>query len=214
MDLFIFGAGGFGREILDIVRTTDERPFQNLAFLDDNIEAGSLVEDVPVLGAIGFLSARTQATGRADFQVVIGVGSIPARTRIFHKLEEISVVLATIIDRTAVVRPSAQLEPGVIVAAQAFISSNTIIGRNSIVNVGACIGHDAQIGHHCIIDPHASLLGNVRLGSQIEVGTGASIYPGTRVGDNAKIAMGSAVYKDVPAGASVGGNPARIFGLH
>lgn len=44
------------------------------------------------------------------------------------------------------------------------------------------------------------------------VGARSLIMPGVRIGRNAIIAAGSVVTKDVPEGAIVGGNPAKIIG--
>ena len=47
------------------------------------------------------------------------------------------------------------------------------------------------------------------IGNSVWISSGAIILSGVNVGDNAIISAGSVVTKDVPAGAFVGGNPAR-----
>jgi maltose O-acetyltransferase len=51
----------------------------------------------------------------------------------------------------------------------------------------------------------------VTIGSNVWIGGGAIILPGVRIGDNAIVGAGSVVTRDVPAGATVAGNPARIL---
>jgi maltose O-acetyltransferase len=52
----------------------------------------------------------------------------------------------------------------------------------------------------------------VRIGANVWIGGGAIILPGITIGDNAVVGAGSIVTRDVPAGAKVVGNPARIKG--
>lgn len=50
----------------------------------------------------------------------------------------------------------------------------------------------------------------VRIGANVWIGGGAIILPGVTVGDDAVIGAGSVVTRDVPAGTTVVGNPARM----
>jgi maltose O-acetyltransferase len=50
----------------------------------------------------------------------------------------------------------------------------------------------------------------VRIGSDVWIGGGAIILPGVTIGDGAVIGAGSVVTRDVAAGMTVMGNPARL----
>lgn len=50
----------------------------------------------------------------------------------------------------------------------------------------------------------------VLIGQDVWIGGGAIILPGVTIGDNAVIGAGSVVTRDVPAGSTARGNPARI----
>jgi maltose O-acetyltransferase len=52
----------------------------------------------------------------------------------------------------------------------------------------------------------------VRIGQNVWIGGGAIILPGVTIGDDAVVGAGSVVTRDVPAGATVIGNPARSNG--
>ena len=51
----------------------------------------------------------------------------------------------------------------------------------------------------------------VRIGKGAWLGWGALILPGVEIGDGAVVAAGAVVTKDVPKGAVVGGNPAKVI---
>jgi acetyltransferase-like isoleucine patch superfamily enzyme len=51
----------------------------------------------------------------------------------------------------------------------------------------------------------------VKIGKAVWLGYRSMIVPGVTIGDGAIVAMGSVVTKDVPDGAIVGGNPAKII---
>ncbi len=50
----------------------------------------------------------------------------------------------------------------------------------------------------------------IAIGSNVWIGGGALILPGVRIGDDAVIGAGAVVTRDVPAGATAVGNPARL----
>ncbi|MBR3611436.1 MAG: hypothetical protein IKL57_08290 [Oscillospiraceae bacterium] len=51
----------------------------------------------------------------------------------------------------------------------------------------------------------------VVIGKYVWIGARSTILPGVKIGDGAVIGAASVVTKDVPNGAVVGGNPARII---
>lgn len=50
----------------------------------------------------------------------------------------------------------------------------------------------------------------VTIGANVWIGGGAIILPGVTIGDDAIVGAGSIVTRDVPAGVTVVGNPARV----
>jgi len=78
------------------------------------------------------------------------------------------------------------------------------IGDNTIV------GYDATIlAHDYMID--RKRVGKVIIGKNVLIGAHATVLAGVTIGDGACISAGSLVNSDVPAGAFVGGVPARII---
>lgn len=109
--------------------------------------------------------------------------------------------------------------------------SNIKIGRGCFMNFNCCVLDvcEVTIGDGTLIGPNVQIyaadhprdpavrktgLENgkpVRIGKNVWIGGGAMIMPGVTVGDDAVIGAGSVVTRDVPAGATVAGNPARVL---
>ena len=90
-------------------------------------------------------------------------------------------------------------------------------GLNNIVMGPVEIGDELSTGSYVkILGPKhpvppqaAKQRQKTTIGNNVWVSTGSIILFGVEIGDNAIISAGSVVTKDVPAGAFVGGNPAR-----
>ena len=106
------------------------------------------------------------------------------------------------------------LGPGV------FLNYNCVILDTARVTIGA----DTRIGPAVQIyaadhprDPALRRSGvesgkPVTIGANVWIGGGAIILPGVTIRDDAIVGAGSVVSRDVPAGATVAGNPARLLG--
>lgn len=55
-------------------------------------------------------------------------------------------------------------------------------------------------------------MGTIEIFDNVAIGSDVTILYNTKIGPNAVVAAGSVVTKDVPGGAIVGGNPARVIG--
>lgn len=81
---------------------------------------------------------------------------------------------------------------------------------------GVVVHPNAEIGPNCILFQQVTVgtggkgSGVPTLGGHVEVGAGAKILGPIKVGDHAKIGANSVVVRDVPAGATVVGIPARV----
>ena len=122
----------------------------------------------------------------------------------------------------AVIRPPFHCDYGgnIRLGAGVFLNFGCVILDVAAVTIGA----GTQIGPAVQIyaadhprDPQARRAGvelgrPVTIGRNVWIGGGAILLPGVTVGDDAVIGAGSVVTRDVPAGATARGNPARVAG--
>lgn len=112
-------------------------------------------------------------------------------------------------DASAVVSNTAQIKPSTLIAPGAIVNSFASIGKGCIINSRSIVEHECSIGSYSHIAPGAVLTGNVKVGEECFIGAGAVVKPWTRIGDGAVIGAGSIVLKDIPAGETWAGNPAK-----
>ena len=126
----------------------------------------------------------------------------------------------------SVVLKGAKIGKNCNICAQTFIENNVIIGDNVTVKCGVQLWEGMRVGNNVCIGPNAtftndkhpkSLRGDVRIWERspviieddVSVCANATILPGVRLGKGCVVGAGSVVTKDVPAGMTVVGNPAK-----
>lgn len=121
------------------------------------------------------------------------------------------------------IHPRAEIGPGCTIHSHVWIGEGVVIGRSTKIQAFAYIPTGVVIEDECFIGPHAVFTNDkyppshgrnwekilVKKGAVI--GAGAILLPGITIGEHANVAAGAVVTKDVPEGATVMGNPARIF---
>ncbi len=92
------------------------------------------------------------------------------------------------------------------------VVGRTIIGRFSKLDNLVHVAHNVIIGPGCLIAAQTGFAGSTTVGAGVTFGGQAGINGHIRIGDRAVIAAQAGVMKDVPAGATVSGYPARSHG--
>jgi acetyltransferase-like isoleucine patch superfamily enzyme len=101
---------------------------------------------------------------------------------------------------------------GVVVFPGAQHAGDSLIGDHSHVGWNAVISHGCKVGSFVNICPGVVLAGEVTVEDDVFIGANATvIHGGITIHQQAVIGAGAVVLKDVPPGATVAGNPARII---
>ena len=160
------------------------------------------------------LQAELAATQRWLARYNAALGASPAERR------ELLMERLAALGEGAVIRPPFHCDYGfnISLGAGVFLNFNCVILDVVAVN----IGDGTQIGPAVQIlaadhprDPVMRTAGlefgrPIRIGRNVWIGGAAIILPSVSIGDDALIGAGSVVTRDVPAGATAFGNPARV----
>lgn len=200
--LAILGASGHGKVVADAALLTG---WDDVVFFDDAWP--SLKNNGPwnVQGDTNALLANL-----ANYQgVVVGIGSNSIRASKQLQLAEAGANVVSISHPSAVVSSFASVDAGTVIFANAVVNACAKVGAGAIVNTGSVVEHDCVVGEYSHISPNAVLAGGVRLEGHNWIGACASIRQLISVGRGAIVGMGAVVTKNVPAGVTVVGSPAR-----
>lgn len=202
--LVIIGAGGHGREVLDVARHTRSPSHSFLGFLADDEPGSSRLAQVGAtwLGPIAELEVI-----EADY--VIAIGDPGIRAAIHALASGWGRSAASLWHATAHRADDVRWEPGTVVLANASVTSNVRLGRHVHINLNATVAHDCALGDYVTVNPGANINGGVIIGESATVGSGAVIRQGITIGAGAIVGAGAAVVRDVEPGTTVVGVPAR-----
>jgi acetyltransferase EpsM len=195
--MLIYGAGGHAQVVWEALESKE-------------VAVVGVFDDAPKSAL--FRNLEIQHPYQADFYpselLIIAIGNNFLRTQVCSKVKH---SFGQAIHAKAYISPTAILEEGIMVMANATIQAHAKIGKHSLLNTACIIEHDVMIGDFVHIASGAVLGGEVSIDDFTLVGLNASILPAIKVGKNCLIGAGAVVTKDIPDNSTVWGNPAKIM---
>ena len=207
----VYGASGFGKEVMPLVR--QQFPIlakENFIFIDDG-KAGTHLNGYSVLTYTDFIKQPV-----SNKLVTIAIANSSVREKLVTQLSQDNIQHLSIQASNTVVLDEVEIGEGSLLCPFTCLTSNIKIGKFFHANIYSYVAHDCVIGDYVTFAPGVKCNGNIHIEDHAYIGTGAIIKQGTPdkplvIGKGAVIGMGAVVTKSVPAGVTVVGNPARIL---
>ena len=207
----VYGAAGCGRSLMPIAREQLARLNidAKIYFIDD-----SLVENTLINGHDALNYEHFKALTAKNKYILIAIANSIVREKLSQKIIADGIQLWKVQANHTIVMDQVEVGEGAALSPFVTLGSNVKIGKCFHANLYSYVEHDCVIGDFVTFAPRVSCNGNVHIEDHAYIGTGAVLRQGTPdkpliIGKGAIVGMGAVVTKDVPAGVTVVGNPAR-----
>jgi sugar O-acyltransferase (sialic acid O-acetyltransferase NeuD family) len=200
----MLGGGDHARVVLDALLLSG---VSLTGVIDPALDVGSEVLGVPVVALKTLFNQPVKSVS-----LVNGIGGRndnSRRNEVFIEYKERGFRFVGVTHPSAQIARDCQIHLSVQVMAGSVIQQQTNIEENSVINTACVLEHDCHIGVSSFLGPRVVLGGRVRIDASVFVGAGAVVLPGITLGASSTIGAGAVVTRDVPAGVTVVGNPAR-----
>lgn len=203
----IFGAGGLGREVLQVVRDRQRsgEQVECIGFLVDPDFAGpAMVHGVSVSQDLAGFASDTSV------RFIVALGNAAIRARIAARIQDVvGPRFATVIHPSCIIGDTVSIASGSVVLPNTSITTDVSIGEHVLINPHVSISHNCLIEDYVSVGPSATLAGGVYIEQGCEIGAGATITPRQRIGRWSIVGAGTVVIASVAPNTTVVGAPAR-----
>jgi len=207
-EIVIFGAGGFGREVawlIDDLNKVGGR-YRTLGFLVDERELkGEIVNGYPILGGLEYLGDKK------GISAAIALGDPVARMKVFNRLAPYDLSYPNLIHPSATVGVEVRIGIGNVICAGTIVTVNISIGHFCQLNLHTSVGHDSVLQDFATTACGVDLAGYTDIGVAAYMGNHSTVLPSVHVGAFATVGAGAVVNRDLPAGVTAVGVPAKVI---
>lgn len=201
---YIFGSGGFSKELLQLALDCD---VDIDAFIG---EKNGHIDEYQVINELEF-------NPHNSFDAYIAIGSPKIRKSLIDKLIvkfEGKIKFPNLIHPSARImglknQKNVQIGFGNIFTANCIITSHVKIGNFCHFNLNTTIGHDTEIGDYFTSAPGVNISGNNKIGNFTYFGTNSCTREKVEITDHVIVGAGAAVVSNINESGTYVGVPAK-----
>jgi sugar O-acyltransferase (sialic acid O-acetyltransferase NeuD family) len=179
LETLIFGSKDFAETVAELADACGRRV---AGFVDD------FNKGAHILGTFDEI-VKTHPPTRYEMVMAIGYSNLGARWSAWQKVKRAGYASEALIHPKAYVAPTAVVDEGAMVMANAVADVRSRISPLCVVWPSSCINHDSVIGSNTFLSPGAIICGNATVGSHCFIGAGAAIVDRANVPDGTYIKM-------------------------
>lgn len=211
MNIAIYGAGGFGKEVACLIRRINDNggDWHLIGFFDDTKPAGTAVSSYgTVLGGMDKLMQVEE-----PLAVAIAINENRVVSRIRQSITNPLISFPNLIDPSLfwVDKETVKMGEGNIIQNHCMISCDVTIGSFNLINDHVVIGHDNAIGDFNGLMPGAHLSGGVTIGNNNLLGVACVVLQGMTIGNGVTLGANSVLMTTPRDNNTYLGVPARKF---
>ena len=193
-NIWIYGAGGMGKETLWLINDIVTNEFHVSGFIDDYKKESR------------FENHQLVKQADSNDTCVIAIADTQIRKNI--SVQDNMLNYVNIIHPNVKMNNKVSIGKGNIFCYGTVFTVNIKIGNHVIINIDSIVGHDVIIEDYVSIMFGVKVSGNVTIQEGTFIGSGAVILPNVSIGKWCKIGAGAVVTRDVPDGKTYVGIPA------
>lgn len=211
--LVLVGAGGTASDVLCLIEacnSEEDAPRYVVKGLLDDRSQGQAIAGQPVLGGLKLGQSLQKDIPNLHFVDCLGSPSSHMRRPDILSANGLDdAPFASLIHPSAVCAPDLVLGAGCLIFANATLLSGVALGQHVTILSNCVLNHGVDIGDFAILASNVCLSGEVHVGARAYIGCGANVKERIKIGQDALVGLGSAVIRDVEAGTTVVGVPAK-----
>ena len=200
--LILIGAGGYAKSVIDSI---DIYNYQLLGFIDEDVAKDNHL-GYPVIA-----HSLDELIDANKYVFFVAIGNNALRKKWFDKLISFKLRVINVVDKTAVVSPTACIGTGCFIGKQAIVNSKAIVGNNCVINTRALVEHGCNVSDHANLSTNSVINGDVIVGEGTFVGSCSVTIGQLEIGSWSTIGAGAVVIKNVDNNVTVAGVPAKII---